>query len=31
MTPKRKGNVMIVDNPGFISLYLGIPYVLTIS
>lgn len=31
INPNRYGNVIIVNNPGLISLYLGIPYVSIIS
>ncbi len=30
MTPNKKGNVIVVQIEGFISLYLGTPYVSTI-
>ncbi len=29
--PNKKGNVIIVNNPGLISLYFGIPYKLIIN
>lgn len=31
ITANKNGKVIIVNKPGLISLYLGIPYVLTIS
>jgi len=31
MTPNKNGKVIIVNSPGLTSLYLGTPYVLTIS
>jgi hypothetical protein len=31
MTPKKNGNVAIVTEAGFASLYYGIPYVSTIN
>ena len=31
ITPNRNGNVIRVERAGFISLYLEIPYLLTIS
>ena len=31
MTANKNGNVIEVNNAGFASLYLGIPYVFTIS